>query len=73
MTVIPAASFYEVVLAIHVMAVVVGFGAVFGYPIMFAVGARQDPRSIPLLHRVEYTIERWLVNPGLLVVILAGI
>ncbi len=69
----PAASLYEVVLAVHVMAVVVAFGVTFAYPIMFAVGARHDPRSLPLLHRVEYTIERMLINPGLLLVILAGI
>jgi len=68
-----AASIYEVVLAIHIMAVVVAFGVTFAYPIMFAVGARNDPRSLPLLHRIEYTIERYLINPGLLLVIIAGI
>jgi hypothetical protein len=68
-----SASLYKVVLAIHVMAVVVAFGVTFAYPIMFAVGARRDPRSLPLLHRVEYTIERTLINPGLLLVLLAGI
>src|SRR5580692_4949990 len=69
----PAASLYEVVLAIHIMAEVVAFGVTFAYPIMFAVGARHDPRSLPLLHRIEYTVERYLINPGLLLVILAGI
>jgi uncharacterized membrane protein len=68
-----AASAYEVVLAIHIMAVVVTFGVTFAYPIVFAVGARQDPRSLPLLHRIEYTITRWMTNPGLLFVLLAGI
>jgi uncharacterized membrane protein len=68
-----ATSLYNVVLAVHIMAVVVAFGVTFAYPIMFAVGARSDPRSLPLLHRIEYTIERYLINPGLLVVILAGI
>jgi len=68
-----AASAYEIVLAIHVMAVVVAFGVTFAYPIMFAVGARRDPRSLPILHRIEYTIERTLINPGLLVVVAAGI
>jgi len=71
--VILAASAYEVVLAIHIMAVVVAFGVTFAYPIIFSVGARQDPRSLPLLHRVEYTITRRLINPGLLIVLLAGI
>jgi len=69
----PAASLFEVVLAIHIMAVVVAFGVTFAYPIMFAVGARNEPRSLPLLHRIEYTIERYLINPGLLLVIIAGI
>ncbi len=68
-----AASLYEIVLAVHIMAVVVGFGVTFAYPIMFSVAARHDPRSLPLMHRVEYTIERYLVNPGLLLVVLAGI
>lgn len=70
---IVAASAYEVVLALHIMAVVVAFGVTFAYPIMFAVAARQDPGSLPLLHRLEYTITRRLVNPGLLLVMLAGI
>jgi uncharacterized membrane protein len=69
----PATSVYDVVLAVHVMAVVVAFGVTFAYPIMFAVGAQRDPRSLPTLHRIEYTIERWLINPGLLVVALAGV
>jgi Predicted integral membrane protein (DUF2269) len=68
-----AASAYEIILAVHIMAVVVGFGVAFAYPIMFAVTARTDPRGLPLMHRVEYTIERFLINPGLLVVIVAGI
>lgn len=69
----PATSLYEVVLAIHIMAVVVAFGVTFAYPIMFAVAARQDPRGLPLLHRIEYTIERFLINPGLLLVLAAGV
>jgi hypothetical protein len=55
------------------MAVVLAFGVTFAYPIMFAVGARHDPRGLPLLHRIEYTVERYLINPGLLLVVLCGI
>ena len=68
-----AASAYEIVLAVHVMAVVVAFGVTFAYPIMFAVAARHGARSLPLMHRIEYTIERLLVNPGLVLVLAAGI
>ncbi len=42
-------------------------------PIMFAVAGRHDPRSLPLLHRIEYTVERVLVNPALLALVAAGI
>ena len=59
---VPAASAYEIVLALHIIAMVVAFGATFIYPVMFAVGARRDPRSLPLLHRVEYTIEPLATN-----------
>lgn len=69
----PAIVLYDVVLAIHIMAVVIAFGLTFALPVMFAVGARRDPRSLPVLHRIEYTLERALVNPGLLVVVLAGV
>jgi len=69
----PAASAYELVMALHIMAVVAAFGVTFAYPIIFAVGAKTQPRAMPLLHRIEYTIERWLVNPSLLVVFAAGI
>jgi hypothetical protein len=68
-----AVAFYEVVLAIHVMAAIVAFGVTFAYPIIFAVGAKADVRSLPVLHRVEYSIERMLINPGLLLVVAAGV
>jgi hypothetical protein len=70
---VPAASAYEIVMAVHVMAVVVAFGVTFAYPILFAVGARSDPRSLPTLHRIEYTIDRRLTGPGLGFVLAAGI
>ncbi len=70
---VTAASAYEVILAVHVMAVVIAFGVTFAYPIMFAMGARSDARSLPVLHRIEYTIERTLVNGGLVLVLAAGI
>jgi hypothetical protein len=72
-TLVPAVTLYNVILAVHIMAVVIAFGVTFAYPIMFAVGARSDPRSLPLLHRIEYTIERVLINGGLVLVLGAGI
>jgi hypothetical protein len=70
---VPAVSAYEIAIAVHIMAVVAAFGVTFAYPIMFAVAARSDPRSLPLIYRIEYSIERMLVSPGLLIVLVAGI
>jgi uncharacterized membrane protein len=72
---LPLGSFtgLHIVLAIHVVAVIVTFGAVFARPLVFAAANRQDPRSLPVLHRIEYTLQRLLVTPGVLLVILTGI
>jgi hypothetical protein len=64
---------YYVVKSIHNMTVLITFGVAFVYPLAFAVATRHDPRSLPALHRIESTIERKLIVPGLLVVILTGI
>jgi hypothetical protein len=64
---------YYVIKAIHVMCVSATFGVAFLYPVAFAIVTRHDPRSLPALHRIEYTVERKLLIPGLLLVILTGI
>jgi len=69
----PAASLYDFVLALHIIAVVVAFGWTFSLPIVYAVAGKQDPRSLPMLHRIEITVSRYLLNPALLVVLAAGI
>ncbi len=68
-----AASAYEIVLAVHVIAVVIAFGWTFALPITFVVASKADPRSLPVLHRVEYTVSRFMLNPALTVIIAAGI
>lgn len=64
---------YEVVLALHIASVVVAFGVIFAYPIVFAVVSRQDPRALAALHRAELAVGQRLILPGLAVVILGGI
>lgn len=68
-----AVTIYNVVLSIHIMGVVIAFGVTFAYPIMFAIAAKQDPRSLPLMHRVERVIDRTLINGALLIVLGAGL
>lgn len=68
-----AITAYNVVLSIHIMGVVIAFGVTFAYPIMFALAARQEPRSLPLMHRIERVIDRALINGALLIVLGAGL
>ena len=63
----------NLVLAVHISAVMVAFGVTFAYPIVAVVGERLDRRAMPWFHRVQVAISRRLINPGLLVVLLAGI
>ena len=65
--------FWQVVLAIHIAAVVITFGVVFSWPIFVIYGNRLDRRAIPWFHRMQQAVGRRLVNPGLVVVLVAGI
>jgi hypothetical protein len=69
----PVGSAYDVVLALHILAVVIAFGWTFALPAFYFVAARHAPRSLALLHRIEYTSMRLVLNPALLVVLGAGI
>jgi hypothetical protein len=70
---ISAVVFWQVVLALHIVVVLMAFGVTFAYPLFVVAGARMDPRAMPWFHRVQVLIGQRLVNPGLLVVLLAGI
>jgi hypothetical protein len=70
---VPAVFFWQVVLAVHIIVVVASFGVVVAYPLIAVAAERLDRRSVPLLLQVRVVIGRSLVNPGLLVVLLAGV
>jgi len=70
---VPAASFTDFVLGAHILAVVVAFGATFAYPLVFAAARRADPSLMPWLFSVRQRIDRFIVNPGLTIVLIAGI
>jgi len=70
---VSATAFWEVILAVHIIAVVVAFGVTFAYPVLETVGARMDPRGMPWLHRMQQTLSKRLINPGAVVVLAAGI
>jgi hypothetical protein len=70
---VTAVAFWQVVLAIHIAAVVVAFGIPFAYPVFAVVGARMDPRGLPWFHRIQQQVGRRILSPGLAVVLIAGI
>jgi hypothetical protein len=63
---------YSVGLFIHILAVVLAFGPTFGYGFIFSVMPK-EPRSTPALLAGVQKIDRFLVNPGMIVLLLAGI
>ena len=69
----PAVAFSQIILAVHIMAVVAGFGVIFAYPLLGVAGERLDPRAMPWFHRMQSMITQRMINPALLVVVLAGI
>lgn len=70
---IAAVSFYDVVLWLHVTAVVVGFGSTFAYGVLLAAAARSDARSLPGLLRAIRTNDRSLVTIGAALVLITGL
>lgn len=71
--IVTGVTFTQIVLAIHIAAVVVGFGVTFAYPLFYAVGTRLDPRAMPWFHRMQRVIGQRLISPSLLVIVVAGI
>jgi uncharacterized membrane protein len=63
---------YKIALFLHILAVVLAFGPTFGYAILFSV-APQHPRSTPAILTGIQRCDRYLVNPGMIVLFLAGI
>ena len=67
-TTIPAILFYDVVLAIHIAAVVVALGATFALPFLAKTAQSADAPGRVAIHRTELAIERFAgslaVSPG---------
>jgi hypothetical protein len=70
---VPAVTFYTFVLAVHIASVVIAFGVTFAYPVMYAVGIRAEPRSMPGLHRIQDSVGKFVISPFLGLALLAGI
>jgi uncharacterized membrane protein len=63
---------YKIALFLHILAVVLAFGPTFGYAFFFSVTS-QFPRATPAILAGIQKTDRYLVNPGLIVLLLAGL
>ncbi len=63
---------YKIALFFHILAVVIAFGPTFGYAFFFSV-APQFPRATPAILAGVQRVDRYLVNPGMVVLLIAGI
>lgn len=67
-----AVTFYDVVLTIHILAVVVAFGVVFAYAVIDA-HVKHAGGDLAALHRLHVVLARRLITPAMTVVLLAGL
>ena len=63
---------YKIALFLHVLAVVLAFGPTFGYALFFSV-APTYPRATPAILAGVQKCDKYLVNPGMIVLLVAGI
>jgi hypothetical protein len=71
--VIATVQFFEVVLAVHIIAVVFAFGATFAYPVLLGAVGKADSRSLPALYKAIHAISVKVIMPGLAIVVICGI
>ena len=69
--IVASITFYSVVVWIHVLAVVVAFGGVFAYPLLYS--AFGGAGALPAFHSTQARIWQRVVTPAMVVVLLAGI
>ncbi len=68
-----AVTTYQLSVWIHITAVVVGLGITFAESLLFPVAMKMDPRNLPFVHRMQLTINRYFVNPALLLILVTGL
>jgi len=56
-------SFYNVVLFIHIAAVVLAFGVTFTYALVFSVTRKGFERHLPYLHHVQAVLGERMIAP----------
>jgi hypothetical protein len=66
-------QFYDVVVWLHITAVVLAFGPTFAYPVFMANAAPQGPQAIVAVARAIVTWGRLATTGGLILILLTGL
>lgn len=68
----PAILFYDVVVAVHVMAIVIAFGVIFTYPVVYGYLTHHHPRALPAVHALQDRIGKAIITPFGALALIAG-
>ena len=71
--VLQAVTFYDVVLTVHILAVVVAFGVAFAYPVIDGFVRDSMRADLAALHRLHVLLASRVITPAMVVVLLAGL
>jgi uncharacterized membrane protein len=71
--IIQAVLLYDIVLTLHILAVVLAFGVTFAYPLLDAYVRKSNPGDLVTLHRFQVVLAQRLIQPAMVVVLLAGL
>lgn len=67
-----AVTFFDVILFLHITAVIIAFGPIYAYGVFLATAERTDPRALPAVGRGILAWDR-IAQVGLLVILVAGV
>lgn len=70
---IASVTFYSVVLAVHIMAVVIAFGTSFAYPAFMPWARKNHPQAMPVIHEMSDRLGRLVMSPAMVLVLICGI
>jgi small-conductance mechanosensitive channel len=67
-----AIFFYDLVLSLHIAAILIAFGVTFAYPVLIPYLMRHHPRTMPAIHEAQDRIGKLVITPAATVALLAG-
>jgi Predicted integral membrane protein (DUF2269) len=66
-------QFYDVVVFVHVLAVVLAFGPTFAYGAFFATAGNTNPAALPTIGRAVLTWSRIATRWGIVLILISGL